>query len=131
MNNQKQNLSVRESSHVGSFGSLMTMIRQQIEASAFRREDQSQVEEIVRILAEMFVLPADVTVSIGGIKMPAAFVREIYGILEHDHVELVLRKYRQQAHAIRCPKSYLRTALYNAAFELESRVTNDVAQDLT
>ena len=131
MDKQKKDLSMRESSHVGSFGSLMTMIRQQIEAGAFRREDQYQVEEIVRILAEMFVLPADVTVSIGGIKMPVAFVREIYGILEHDHVELVLQQYKKQTHAIRCPKSYLRTALYNAAFELESRVTNDVQQDLT
>lgn len=118
-----------ESGRVGSFGALMPKVREQIQAGSFPPPDREQVEEIVRIIAEMMILPEEASVAIGGIKMPAGYVREIYGILEHDHVDLVLQQYKKQTHAIRFPKSYFRTALYNAAFELESRVTNDVAQE--
>ena len=119
-----------ESGPVGSFGEAVRQIRTQIRAEDFHFCNQDLMEEIVRIMAEMMILPDDAAVAIGGVKMPAGFVREIYATLEEDHVKMVLTHYCEQKHRIRFPKTYLRTALYNAAFELEGRIENDVRQEL-
>lgn len=91
--------------------------------------DQGIAHEICLIIAEMNCLADNAIVQIRQTKMTASTVREIYSMLRLDHVQYVIGKYKHITYTVRFPKSYFRTALYNAVFELNSRIENDANVD--
>ena len=105
--------------------------RAAFEVDTFPPEDRGLAETIADIVAEMTMIPSGATVSIEGIAMPSDAVMDVYSELTREHVALVIENFRHVTYRIRHIKSYLRTALYNSVFELDARIENDVAADLS
>lgn len=85
--------------------------------------------ELLLCMAEVRLFPDDMVLKVAGSEVTARLVKEVYGMLEADHLQAVYRSFLQIAHPIRNRKAYLRTALYNAAFELEAGIINEAARD--
>ena len=109
---------------VGQFSAKLKEVQQRIEYAYIRRGDQPQALEICMIIAEVELLPDEYDIQIAGDKLPAWMVKEIFGNLGHDNVEMVIENFRHERREIRFKKSYFRTALYNSAFEIESHYIN-------
>ena len=118
-------------SQVGSFfGNMIASVREQIEIGCFDERETQRAEEIALIIAEMYLLPDTYDVRIGGDKLPAGLVKEIYRRIGNEHVREVICRFNGAAYEIRYVKTYLRTALYNSVFEHEARLDNAVRSAL-
>lgn len=126
----RKNDSHAQSSHgqvpSGSLASELARVKATLEFECFDTEYKSQAAEICLIIAEMAMLPPSTTVQIGGSKITADVVREIYSMLTHEDIISVMDNFEEVAYKIKYKKTYLRTALYNEVFERNSRVINDV-----
>lgn len=122
--NHSQGVTVKV--RVGSIRELVGQIKDQVDYDCFPKEDKPQVEEICLTVAEVYRLPPDAPVQVAGEKILAATVQEVYGMLTHEHVADVIANMANIGYEIRSIKTYRRTALYNAVFELEGRITNQV-----
>jgi len=85
--------------------------------------------ELCLIIAEIALIDPTVTVKINGTDIDIWIVKEVYRSLTHEHLQLVYDNFNEVTHKIYNKKAYLRTALYNAAFEIDSHFTNLVRQD--
>jgi len=83
-------------------------------------------KELCLIIAEVLVLDQDTAIKINGSYISAHLVREVYSQLRNDHVCLVFNNFCNVSERVFNKKNYLRTALYNAVFEIESHYTNDI-----
>lgn len=119
-----------QSGQVGSFAAVCEAVREQIEVDSFPEGMDQLAEETARIIAEIYMMPGSWQIRIDGQHIPAAMVQQVYNHLEYDHVEAVLYRFKTVPYEIRHVKTYLRTALYNAVFETDARVTNEVARDM-
>jgi hypothetical protein len=86
-------------------------------------------KELCLIIAEVLVLNPDSFVKINGSNMSAQLVMDVYSQICNDHLRLVFSNFNNISHRIINKKSYLRTALYNAVFEIESHCLNDIRCD--
>lgn len=109
---------------------LMESIRRQIEFECFKDPEIDFAEEIVRIIAEVYRLRPETEITIAGEKLPVDLVRETFLLLTHDNVEQVMSDFLKVNYQIRSVKTYLRTALYNSAYEMTSRIKNDIKTNL-
>lgn len=109
----------------GSFFESLQTAREQINIECFVENDRAQANEIIMMIAEMYCLPPQADVQIGGQKLSASMVQEVYLLLTEDHVRDVIINYEKAAYTIKFKKTYIRTALYNEVFEHESRCVND------
>lgn len=123
--------SCQSQSQVGSFKETLQSVHHQIDSDFFCERDKPLVEGICLNIADIYLLPPKSEVQIGGAKIPAWQVKEIYKLLTHDHVDTVIKKYQQIAYRITHVKTYLRTALYNSVFELEAGIENAIHVDLS
>lgn len=113
-----------------SFSVLLETVKVQTDYDCFDEADAQQAEEIAMIIAEVLKLPDTATVRIGGSALPAEWVAEIYDRICHEHVLHVIENYEKVTYEIKHTKTYLRTALYNAVFELTSRTSNRIFTDM-
>lgn len=118
-----------ESRPVG-YGAWMKWLDERLPNECFRVTDRDLAADLKRMIAEVMQFHPKTEVRIGGVCIPAGAAQEVYRQLEVSHVELVIDNFRAQAHEIQRPKAYLRTALYNAVFELNARTINQVAADM-
>ena len=88
----------------------------QLEADILKSEyDHNLVDGIVMLLAEVYAMPVNEKVRIGGRELSAATVKEIYGRLRFAHIEYVIDCLKHaDGTDIGNKKSYLLTCLYNA-----------------
>lgn len=114
---------------VGSFLETLSAVENRVNFVNFRREDRAQAKELCLIIAEIERLPDTYDVQIAGEKLPAEMVREIFRMVEHEHIEMVIENFKKERREIAFKKSYLRTAIYNSVFELESHYINQVNAD--
>ena len=84
-------------------------------------------KELCLIIAEVLILDKDSVIKINGSIIPVSLVQEVYLQINNDHVRLVFSNFSNVSNRIFSKKSYLRTALYNAVFEIESHYVNDMA----
>ena len=84
-------------------------------------------KELCLIIAEVLLLDQDSTIKINSSNICVRLVREVYLQIRNDHVQLVFNNFHNVSQRIFNKKSYLRTALYNAVFEIESFYVNDMA----
>lgn len=110
--------------------SLIETTKRQLETNCHRREDMPLADELAMIVAEMYTLPPDTWVRIGGEQIPAELVAEVYRHLRHEHTVHVIENYKKANYRVKYLKTYLRTALYNAVFEASFRICNDVQTNL-
>ena len=118
-----------QSGPVGSFAAVSEAVREQIEADCIPEEWQPMAEEIERIIAEVYLMPGEWQIRIDGQPMPAGMVQGMFALLTNEHVTAVIGRFSEIPYEIRHIKTYLRTALYNAVFETEARVTNAFRKD--
>ena len=112
---------------VKSFSAVLAEVRKNIEIECFEEAFTPEAEEICMIITEVFMLPSEVTVRIGGVDLPQPLVAEIYSRITCEHVKAVIGKFSRAMYPIRRKKTYLRTALYNEVFEYESGFINGFA----
>ena len=82
-------------------------------------------KELCLIIAEVLVLDPVSIIKINGSNMYAHLVRDVFLRIQHDHVRLVFKNFHNVPTRVFNKKAYLRTALYNAVFEIESDSVND------
>lgn len=113
------------SSSVKSFWSVLQSVKEQVRCLSFERgSEQNQVEELCRIIAEVYCLNPEREISIEGASLPVSLVQEVYNELDERHIYLVMENFAKITHKINYKKTYLRTALYNSVFELEHHYEN-------
>lgn len=114
-----------------SFIKTFRQVCTEIELNCFDREDIGFAKEICLIIAEVISLPDDYTVKIAGELMPAELIKEVYRLITHEHVKLVMENFKELNYIIKHKKAYLRTALYNVVFEMEGHWLNQLGIDLS
>ena len=91
---------------------------------------REQAYEICLIIAEVYYMQPSFSVKIGGEALEVSLVEEIFSEVTQSHVELVIENFNSVSSVIRNKKAYLRTALYNAVFELSSHYSNRVCCEI-
>lgn len=123
--NHSQGRSHSQVGHI-SLGDHLRRIKAQIESECFEEEYRAQVAEICLIIAEVFMLPSTAEIQIAGQKLTVSLVCGIYDMLEWRDIVAVMDNTEKATYEIKHKKAYLRTALYNAVFERETREMNEL-----
>lgn len=108
---------------------MLELTKAKIELENFSIADRAFAAEITLIIAEVMRLPETAEIRIEGNRLSARMVQEVYAMIEKEHVEAVIRAYRNARYEIRHKKTYIRTALYNSVFEMESGVENQFSSE--
>lgn len=87
-------------------------------------------EELCLIIAEVLVMNPDAEIKVAGAEVNGFIVQEVFGRLNNDHLRTVVHNFQRVSYEVKSKKAYLRTALYNAVFETDSSVTNDLARSM-
>ena len=107
-----------------SFDEVLEQVKEQIAIDCVPFEQILQAEELAAIIAEVLRLRPEDKLRVDGVMHPAADVQAVYAKLENEHVLHVIETYNEIPYPIKSPKMYLRTALYNAVFELNNAGAN-------
>ena len=115
-NNTKISNRSNQSSRWKPMADCMEDAEVQLEAQILRSEfDRDLVDGIVMLVAEVYAMPANELVRIGGRDLSAGTVKEIFGRLRFAHVEYVIQSLKHaDGTDIGNKKAYLLTCLYNA-----------------
>ena len=81
-------------------------------------------KELCLVIAEVLVLCHDSTLKVNGALISAHIVQDVFFRIRNDHIRLVFNNFRCVTQRIVNKKAYLRTALYNSIFEIESHFVN-------
>ena len=107
----------------------LEMVMRQVEYLCFADIRHNRIDpfytELCLVVAEVLVLKPDFTLKINGGLLYAHVVQDVYSKLHNDHVRLVFQNFHNVSTRIYNKKAYLRTALYNVVFELESNYINE------
>ncbi len=117
---------------VGNDNSLIRIrnqVAKQIELDCFENRYRAFANDICMIIAEVMFFPSSFKVRIDGQSLLAGTVAEVYKLLTHEHIALVIENFEKIAYRIKYKKTYLRTALYNSLFEYEAHYTNEVRSE--
>jgi hypothetical protein len=123
---EKESVSHSQSQRPVGLMEAVAKTKERICYSEFGLYDRPIASEIVKILSETACLPAGCFVRIGGDPLPALLVQEVYELVGFEQVEYVIKKFRGVQYKIRSTKAYLRTALYNSVFEMETALENEI-----
>ena len=107
-----------------SFDEVLEKVKEQISIDCIPLATLLQAEEIAAIIAEVLRLRPEDKLRVDGVMHSAADVQAVYAKLENEHVLHVIETYNEIPYPIKSPKMYLRTALYNAVFELNNAGAN-------
>lgn len=107
-----------------SFDEVLEQVKEQIAIDCVPFEQILQAEELAAIITEVLRLRPEDKLRVDGVMHSAADVQAVYAKLENEHVMHVIETYNEIPYPIRSPKMYLRTALYNAVFELNNAGAN-------
>lgn len=108
------------------FAETLEKVKIQIEFPCFSEREKRFAEEIALIIADVAMLPKNANVRIDGEHRAAAYVQEIYARLTHEHIALVIEKFKKVNFEVKFKKTYLRTLLFNSVFEFESTWENEM-----
>ena len=123
MQNDK-NFIVESPSVRPSFDDTLEDVKEQIDITCFPFALLKQAQEIAEIITEVMRLRPEDKLRVDGALREAWDVQAVYAKLENEHVMHVLETYNEIPYKINSPKLYLRTALYNAVFELHNADAN-------
>jgi len=116
-----------------SFSAALARVMRQVEYHCFAdirtRHIDPFYKELCLIISEVLVMNPQSVIKINGTGMPSGLVQEVYALIRCDHVRFVFENFQMVSCQVFNKKAYLRTALYNAVFELESHYINVVFCD--
>jgi len=111
-----------------SFHEMLQQVMRQVEYHCFADLRFNRIDpfykELCLVIAEVLVLDPVSIVKINGSNMSARLVQEVFTQLHNDHLRLVSNNFHNVSKHVYNKRAYLRTALYNAVFELESNYLN-------
>lgn len=107
-----------------SFDEVLEQVKEQIAIDCVPFEKILQAEELAAIIAEVIRLRPEDKLRVAGVLHTAADVQAVYAKLENEHILHIIETYNEIPYQIKSPKMYLRTALYNAVFELNNAGAN-------
>lgn len=108
-------------------------IRRNISYECFHGDRSCQMEELdelVELMADVMIMPDHAVLRISGVERPAAVVKERFMKLEHSHIAYVLGCLRVNTSKVGNIRSYLLTALYNAALTIDNYYRAEVNHDM-
>ena len=76
--------------------------------------------EMCLIISDVLLMNPESTFNVNGSVTKAFLVQEVFNQLRHDHLRLVFHNLQYTPYQVYNKKAYLRTALYNSFFEIES-----------
>lgn len=88
------------------------------------------MRELCYIIAEVYIIDPESKIKVSDEYLDAYLVQEIFRELDFNHLELVLDNFNEKTDLVKNKRAYLRTALYNSVFEIESHYTNLVKHDM-
>lgn len=116
----------REIVSVGlSFTEVLNSVLEGAEFDCFELKDREFALEICRIIAEVFILPENTSILMGGNSYPIHTVQDVYEQLTYEHIARVIDNFKEINYPIKKKKAYIRTALYNSVFEYETGIENE------
>lgn len=111
-----------------SFSSTLERVLQQVEYHCFADLRTQRIDPLFRelclIISEVYIMNPDLFIKVNGSTIPLHLVQEVYSHLRNDHIQLVYSNFQDVSCKVYNKKAYLRTALYNAVFEIESHFIN-------
>lgn len=107
-----------------SFVEAVEKAKQQINLECFEPEEKEMVQEIIFIVAEIYMLRDSSPIKISGEQIDAYIVKQVFEEIREHHVRLVMENFGKIRYIVNFKKAYLRTALYNAVFEYETAEKN-------
>ena len=113
-----------------TLGEAVATAREQIEMEAFLPSERNFAEELCLVMAEVYLMDPTSPIRIGGEVLDGYLVGEVFGQIRHEHVDLVMRNFKEVTATVKNKKAYLRASLYQSVFELESHYINRVSHDL-
>lgn len=129
-NESQRQVSSRQVSSRLSFRQAIEKAKEQINIECFNLPDRAMVQEIISNIAEVYMLYDSAPVKIAGDTLDGYIVKQVFEEIREEHVQLVIENYQRITYIVNYKKSYIRTALYNAVFEIEAHYTNLVNHDL-
>lgn len=77
-------------------------------------------EELCKVMAEVYMMSSALQIRISGEMLEADMVKAVFEEITAEHIKAVAEEYMKARGAVRNPKAYLRTVLYNSVFSLSS-----------
>ena len=110
---------------------ILSQVKAQVEYHCFANLRTNWVDplygELCLIISEVLAMNPDTTLMINGACVNTYLVQEVFTQLRNDHVRLVFKNFHNVLNHVYNKKAYLRTALYNSFFEIESNSANPEA----
>lgn len=116
-------------SQVGDLFQILQNVKEQVEYDCLTPDNQPAANEICLIIAEVYKLPPQAEIKIESKPYSAEMVQSVYSMLTNEHITLVIDNFSRICYEVKHKKSYLRTALYNSVFELNTHWENRVHAD--
>ncbi len=127
MNKNQNNYICTNPSVRQSFAESLSAVKEQLGEETYQDGER---QEIALIMAETLLLNPDSLIRIAGEKIRVEIVQEIFSCITSDHVDFVIDNLHRQRTKIKNIKAYIRTALYNSVFEIDTHYSNQVRSEL-
>lgn len=91
------------------------------------------LHDMCRVMAEVYMMPPRATIRINGEDLEAGMVAEVLAEVTQEMAEERAEELRAALPGVTCLKAYLRSALYNKAFEFgtaEAKLSEQVKRDM-
>ena len=92
--------------------------------------DREIMWELARIMAEVKLMRPTAVLTVDGEEIEADVVCQVFDTLRGDQAAEVIRRYRENAQNVKRIRPYLRTLLYNSAFETFGQIERWAATEL-
>ena len=116
-----------------SFGAVLDRIMRQVEYHCFADLHNGLIDPIFKelclIISEIFFIDPDAVIKVNGSLTPVRLVQDVFTQLRNEHIRLVFSNFQDVTYRVYNKKAYLRTALYNSVFEIESYFINSAFLD--
>ena len=110
-----------------SFYAILADVMDRVEYECFDAEERQMAREMCLVIAEVGSLPDAGMIRVDGVEQAVGTIKEVFATLRHEHLVSVAEKFRALPYRVKNIKAYLRTALYNSAFELAAEEANEIA----
>lgn len=122
INSVSENLSVRL-----SFDDAYERAKEQIDFDCFPMEYLVQATEVAGLIAQVYTLWPNDVIKVAGFARRVSDVQTVFKKLTNEHVVYVIDTVNAIPYPIRNKSAYIRSALFNAVFELTSAENNRYA----
>lgn len=110
-----------------SFDEAYERTRVQIDMECFPVDMLVQATEVEGIIAQVYTLPKNGVIKIAGYLRKVEDVQAVFRKLTNEHIVYVIEEFNEIPYRVRYKTAYIRSALFNAVFELTSAENNRYA----